>query len=157
MKNDDAKLSNQDKRAIKKLQDELALYDMNIEDYPEDANPYYMKAGALVKLAKYAENSTTYLTQALENYNKAIELEPENPLYLVDRGKLYMEANEPSLALADITEVKKLGETKDIVGIYVKNTLNDIEQELNHLNINSTEYEGNSKENLIKTLGSGED
>ena len=116
----------QNSKALERLEGELELYNMGIEDDAEDANSYYMKAGVLLKLANYKQGNGSY-EQALECYNKAIEIEGDNPLYLVDRSKLYATYfKDASLALRDIESVLSLPESEGVTGIYIKNTLREV-------------------------------
>lgn len=124
--NNSKALQKDNSKTIKKLQDELELYDMNIEADAEDHNSYYMKAKTLVKLGTEKQDSS-YYKEALESYRKAIEIAPEEALYPVDRAKLYINnLGETYLALQDIRKLQELPESEGITGVYIKNTLRDI-------------------------------
>lgn len=120
-------MMNDNNKVIERLNDELELYDMNIEDDHDDANSYFMKAGVLVKLATHAQGNGSYYDQALDCYNKAIELEGNNPLYLADRAKLYINnLGNANLAAVDIKTIEALPQACGVTGIYITNTVADI-------------------------------
>ena len=83
---------------IKKLNDELTLYSMNVEDDPEDHNSWYSKALTLGKLYMLYISNPEYnkdicnniLKDSLACYDKAISLFSTNPLYRIDRAKLFL-------------------------------------------------------------------
>ena len=115
-------------REVKGLENDIALYDKQIKRHPEESNNYYIKAGALLDLAKVVEkqDSNKYLDEALKAYDEAIKLEPENTLYFVDRSKLYVQLDKIGLALEDIRKIGTLPQDDGVIGIYVKNTVEEV-------------------------------
>jgi len=114
------------------IQRNIKMYDRVINNKrksPGDkADAYYMKAGALVKLGDLVDvdEMGAYYNEALDSYNAAVNLEPENPLCLIDRAKLYSKLQMYEQAAGDISLVQKLSIGKDIEGLYVTNILNEL-------------------------------
>lgn len=58
----------------------------------------------------YAQQKEEYFCKALENYNKSIELESENPLAYCNRGELkYFYLNDPD-GIKDLEKAEQLGD-----------------------------------------------
>lgn len=121
---------NQSNEAIKDLNKTLKIFQMNIEYDAEDANSYYLLANTLVKLG-YLKKEETYFKEALQNYNKAIELSPQNPIYLGSRCELYVYIQENDLAAKDLSTLKQLPENDDrMTAKYVKNLVRKFENKI---------------------------
>jgi len=112
---------------IEELQNNLSLYDQQIQRHPKRSNNYYLKAEAFLDLANEVEQDRSkYLNEALSAYNKAIELDPTKVLYLTGRSKLYVQLGRTSLALEDLRKISTLPEDSGVIGLYVRDTLEDI-------------------------------
>lgn len=112
-----------DCQITEKLHKEIASYNIQIYDTPTVANLYYLKANALVKLAEYRNESTQmYYNQAEENYGIAINFEPENPVYLLARSKLYLKTGKITKYIIDEIKAGKIIEN---------NSNNDVEIKIN--------------------------
>ena len=55
------------------------------------------------------------LNNALANFNKGIELEPENPIFYYYRGMAYTQLNQKTNAIADFNKVLELTDDEELV------------------------------------------
>lgn len=117
---------------INKIEDEIKTYDLGIKFNPNKGISYYKKGEALVREYSQTKNSSQ-LSEALECYDKCIELEPKSQLYLAERSKLHVEMGNPELAVEDIRKIKELQSSNHssqndspVIAMYVSNTVRDI-------------------------------
>jgi tetratricopeptide (TPR) repeat protein len=110
------------------LLNKIKLADRCIIIDAEDHNSYYVKAVALIELWQLTKEAS-YFESAIDSYTGAINLAPDNALYLCDRGKAYHSRGKDDLAEPDLISARKLlhcvaEDTSEI--LYVRNTLNQI-------------------------------
>lgn len=111
------------------LKEDIRSYDRLIKRGKGDDKTYYGKAEALAKLAEAetAEAKSDYQQQAIDAYSKAIDLSGgKNPLYLIDRSKLYAQMGKTDLAVGDIRQVEQLPKADGISGLYITTVVRDI-------------------------------
>ncbi len=111
------------------LKNEIKVCNDTLKEDSKDEQAYNLKGKALVKLAELTGDATqksTYQQQALECYNKAITLNPNNAVYLVDRSKLHILMNNPELAAKDIIAAQEALSFDGALDMYVNNTIKDI-------------------------------
>jgi tetratricopeptide (TPR) repeat protein len=119
------KQSNAD-RELKKLQDDLEFCNMAIEMSPDDDNAHYNKGEVLRKMSLFDES---YVNKALDSYNQAINLNPENVLALCDRSKLLVKMGKGDAAINDLKLVRELTiSEKSVIAIYARNVLKELDQ-----------------------------
>ncbi len=114
-------------RKAKQLLKVIDGYNEDIQDLPDLHFCYSLKAGALLKLAQETKDRS-YCEQALSSYNKANELDPDNPSYLVDRATLYVEMGNHVLAKQDLDAALTLPEEDGVIGMYIRNTIQDLQE-----------------------------
>ena len=114
---------------IKVILDSIELSDITIEDSPEESTPYYRKGRELYKLAQETKNGS-YYDEALLALNTANTLSPNNAVYLVDRALVYVELKQLDLAERDLDTVSALPAKTGTSGIYVANTIKDLQKVL---------------------------
>lgn len=115
------------KAKITELEKNIEKYDRLIKRNPGSSNSYHLKAEALVEIGKLKGNDQEYYTQALKCYNTAIEIDPENALYVADRMKLHVTMGKPELAVEDMRKIKELPEGDGgVLDLYMENTMQDI-------------------------------
>jgi tetratricopeptide (TPR) repeat protein len=119
-------------RSIAALKNEIALYDYNIADDAKDSAAYYAKATALIKLAaKLVNESKDLHQQALVCYNEAIKIEPDNPLYMINRCKLYFTTGIGNLETAENdfnTVVNYANTDQGTVDSYIAFAINEMQK-----------------------------
>jgi tetratricopeptide (TPR) repeat protein len=93
-------------RQVLELEQDIRGYDRVIRRHPEDDNAHYLKAEALIKMAEVTGDES-YFSKALEYYNKAISLSPQNALYLAARSKLHIKAGNHEDAVTDIIDAQR--------------------------------------------------
>jgi len=121
-----AQSQTQSNRKASGIQRDIKMYDRSIKKDPNNPDSHYMKAGALVKLGDLVDGTGNRYNEALDSYSAAVNLDPEHPLYLIDRAKLYSKMQIYEQAAGDISLVQKLPVGKDIEGLYITNILNEL-------------------------------
>ena len=127
MNNGATRINREVAKKIAELEGDLELCNGAIEDDAEDANSYYLKAGTLTALAKL--RGEVYSTQqALDCYNKAVELDPEIALYRADRSNLLARTGNTEAAVEDIRVISSLDMSKvtGVTKIYINNVLKEL-------------------------------
>lgn len=81
-----------------------------IDKQPKQAAHYVNRAFALVQLGKFE--------LALQDYNRAVELDPENEQIIYFRGTFYFQRQEYDLALADLNRVLTIDSDNDAARLY---------------------------------------
>ena len=117
-------------KKIKKLKSEIKDWDDILEETDDKtADMYYAKARKLDALWELTKLDEDY-KQAIESYNKAIDIDGEKPSYYVDRSKLYAANGEPQLAIKDLTIIQELKDRNIVAtgidALYITNTTKDI-------------------------------
>ena len=133
---------------IKPLLNEIEFCVTSLEEDPDSANLYYQKACALLKLY-LINNDVSRLNQALSDCNKAVKLDPLNPLYLIDRANLYVKTAQTSLevekhlklANEDIEKVNNLTAYAKISELYIRDTLNSLIKEIDDIKNQKSQLE----------------
>lgn len=92
-------------QSIQELKNSDDLINKKISDLTNNSAMYYETAEKLKGLAVLDEK---FLVKALECYDKAIKLDPDNPFIISQRAELLYEMKEHDKALADIQVVQKL-------------------------------------------------
>ncbi len=95
---------------------EAWIYYQTVAKYYLPDSSYYMAAKAMAKDNEKAEAwaKEALNKQVLEEFNKAIQLNPSNKLYVGDRGKFYLlNLKDTANALADFSTAVQLGTTDD--------------------------------------------
>ena len=86
----------------------LSAYDRAIGLDPKNPDFYHARCRTLGRLQRQAD--------AVESCSKALELRPDDPATLIDRGHYYINIRELDAALADLTRVEAM--KKDDYGLY---------------------------------------
>lgn len=113
---------------IKKLEDKIKLNNGNIKRDSTNPAHYHAKARNLAELSELVsgDKKAAYQKQSLECYNKAIDLDTENSLYLADRSKLHVALGNNELAIIDVQTISSLPKAEGLDGFYVGNTIRDV-------------------------------
>ncbi len=96
---------------------------------PDMAKNHFEKASTLMKFFKLT-GETNYIETALECYNKAIELDPKNLRYLLDRAVCHINNRDNNLARADLEEANLIPEKPGTVDEWVQSLKQDIQKYL---------------------------
>jgi tetratricopeptide (TPR) repeat protein len=104
-------------------QKSIAFFTKRIEQYPREGVSYESRAASLWYSAQQK--------QALLDYNRALELNPDNFRLLGDRGQIYVELNQPEKAIDDLnqelTKVKSMANAQGVTWskseAYIRNGL----------------------------------
>lgn len=83
------------------------MLDRGIKNHPDDAKYHYSKAAALKKLSEIIINNERY-AEALTSFNRAIELDSENLLYIIKRAELLVAMNRGPEAFNDLQTATEL-------------------------------------------------
>ena len=109
------------------------LTDIELYSIVNDAQSYYMKAGALIKLRTAIKNGLyekqVSVADILESFSRAIALDETNPLFVLDRCKFYNELAMEDLQKATLMPINSL--IKSSVARYFDNVLAEMGQKLN--------------------------
>lgn len=118
---------------VESLKAEIGLYDRTIKRHSDDHNTVSLKADALMKIFQLT-GEETYLNEALNCYNLAIRIAPENVLYIVNRATCYINLKQNDLASADLEKAKSLLPTLDdvVVSAHIRSEVEKIEQYLSN-------------------------
>lgn len=109
-----------DAKEMEDLLKELDIREGSIVRDPHDPKRHNLKADVLVRLAEKTGLSL-YYEQALESCNQAIALTNcENPVYLINRAKIYSIQGKLFLALQEVTAASMLPTTDGLDHLYVK-------------------------------------
>ncbi|MCX7834303.1 MAG: tetratricopeptide repeat protein [Ignavibacteria bacterium] len=85
----------------------IKLLSKYLSTYPNDAHAYYFRGRANLQLGNY--------TYAVENFSKAIELQPDSLIYYENRAEAYLLNQSYQDAIKDIQLIKqKMNETAEI-------------------------------------------
>ena len=119
-------MSVRDARSIKKA---IKIWDRSLAEDPLAHESHREKATLFFELYELTKKSK-YLNDALECYNKAIELCPNNVLYIIRRAKIYVLIDKNKARL-DLEKVKTtdLG-TNRLTIMYVNNFISQLESQL---------------------------
>jgi hypothetical protein len=126
-------------QAYDQLMRNLASYDKSIEDDSVYPDSYYQKAKTLEEINKLTHGgkivSDDNTIAALQNYTAAIDLDRTNPLYYVNRAKLYANVGDSIAASQDLTLALTLDKPTDpTIKRYIKNTLFELTPDQNIFN-----------------------
>lgn len=71
----------------------------------------YNKIAIFYNNRAFSKSKINYFTDAIEDYDKAIKLAPENAIYIANRGMLFYNNNRADLAYNDWKKATELGST----------------------------------------------
>jgi tetratricopeptide (TPR) repeat protein len=77
---------------MESFQTQLQFYQDNIEEDSNDHGAYYGIGITYVKMGEETGDAS-YYAKAVAEFNKAIHLKSDNPLYYADRSKAYILIN----------------------------------------------------------------
>ena len=92
---------------IKNLETKLSLLTRAVKRHPDDDKYHYPIAQALKELAEVTGNREKYV-EAEISFNKAIELDNENPFYLIKRAELLIAMGQNQKAFRDLQDATRL-------------------------------------------------
>lgn len=111
---------------LARLQRELKSDERMIKHHPEIDLGYFAKATTLMKLYHLTTN-VDYINAALDCYNQAIKLNPENLTYILDRAICHINRNDKDSAHGDLNKASALPEESGVMGSWARNTKRDIQ------------------------------
>lgn len=116
-------------KEISNVEADIEMYKDFLEDDEDDHNTQNLLGKAYQKLATLKKD-TAFNTLAINAFTKAISLDPENALYVVDRAKLYATIQESELAVGDFQRLQELqtqNKGKSLMNdLMVKRTLKEL-------------------------------
>lgn len=105
----------------------------------DDANEFYMKAITLKELKKakddgeYGGDIDVSNTTILDCLNKAVDLDSDEPMFVVERGNFYFEIDDHTNAQSDLQHAltMKIPEYNYVRKRHTQNLLESLEEKLN--------------------------
>lgn len=112
---------------IQDLESDIKSYDRSLKRKPNEGNTHYLKGKALYELGNLTGESL-YYQKALASFSTAIELEPENAMYAVERSKLHAAMGNTKQAAEDVVRAKSAPNMEGVQGMYTNFTAKHILQ-----------------------------
>jgi len=114
---------------MESLQTQMQFYQDHIEEDGKDHGAYYGLGIIYVKMGEET-GDTSYYLKALTEFNNAIQLKSDNPLYYADRSKTYILIKEYENAARDIHMIESLPLLKGVRAIYIRNVITEVTDKL---------------------------